>query len=63
VDAPLRLERLAARHMQFGRSREQALAWMDQTDEPNTRRIEACKHRAHRRVGCDAASQTFRFLN
>ena len=50
VPADLRLERLAARHMQFGRTREQALAWIAQTDEPNARRIEASAHRAQRRV-------------
>ena len=50
VPAGLRLERLAARHMQFGRTREQALAWIAQTDEPNARRIEASAHRAQRRV-------------
>lgn len=46
VDPELRQERLLARHMQFGRSRDQALEWMAQTDEPNARRIEACRHRA-----------------
>lgn len=61
VDADLRRERLAARHMQFGRSREQALAWIAQTDEPNARRIEASAHRAQRRVVCDEATQAFRF--
>ena len=50
VDAALRLERLTARHVQFGRSREQALAWIAQTDEPNARRIEASAYRAQRQV-------------
>jgi pantothenate kinase len=62
VDAGLRLERLTARHVQFGRSREQALAWIAQTDEPNARRIEACAHRAGLHIGCDEATQTFRIL-
>ena len=62
VPAGLRLERLAARHMQFGRTREQALAWIAQTDEPNARRIEASAHRAQRRIGCDEATQVIRFL-
>ena len=53
VPADLRLERLAARHMQFGRTREQALAWIAQTDEPNARRIETSAHRARRRVTWD----------
>ena len=63
VDAGLRLDRLAARHVQFGRTREQALAWIAQTDEPNARRIEACMHRAHRQLGCDKSTQTFVFLD
>jgi pantothenate kinase len=46
VDPALRHSRLLARHMQFGRTREQALQWMAQTDEPNARRIEASRHRA-----------------
>lgn len=50
VDEGLRLERLLARHMRFGRSREAALAWIAQTDEPNARRIEATKPRADRVV-------------
>jgi pantothenate kinase len=50
VDPALRLERLAQRHQQFGRSREQALAWIASTDEPNARRIEACSHRAQRQI-------------
>ncbi|WP_066261067.1 nucleoside/nucleotide kinase family protein [Hydrogenophaga flava] len=59
VPADLRLERLAARHMQFGRTREQALAWIAQTDEPNARRIEASAHRARRRVTWDERSSQF----
>ena len=59
VPADLRLERLAARHMQFGRTREQALAWIAQTDEPNVRRIETSAHRARRRVTWDEPSSQF----
>jgi len=62
VPSAVRLERLAARHIQFGRSREQALAWIAQTDEPNARRIEASVHRAGLRIGCDETSQTFSIL-
>lgn len=47
VDEALRTERLLRRHQQFGRSREAALAWVAQTDEPNARRIAATRHRAH----------------
>jgi len=46
VDDSLRQSRLLARHMQFGRSREDALAWIESTDEPNARRIGASRHRA-----------------
>ncbi|MDR7306933.1 nucleoside/nucleotide kinase family protein [Rhodoferax saidenbachensis] len=46
VEQEVRHERLLTRHMQFGRSREQALAWMAQTDEPNAKRIAANRHRA-----------------
>ena len=41
-----RLQWLVQRHMRFGRSAEQALQWVEQTDEPNARRIEASRHRA-----------------
>ena len=61
VDADLRLERLAARHMQFGRTREQALAWIAQTDEPNARRIEASAARASRTVVWEENSRQFGF--
>ncbi len=61
VDAALRLERLTARHVQFGRSGEQALAWVAQTDEPNARRIEACAARASRTVVWDASAGRFAF--
>ncbi|WP_439115394.1 nucleoside/nucleotide kinase family protein [Hydrogenophaga sp.] len=61
VEPDLRLERLAARHQQFGRTREQALAWIAQTDEPNARRIEASRHRAQRQVAWNAAAGCFEF--
>ncbi len=41
VDPALRLQRLVARHMQFGRSEQQAIDWVHVTDEPNARLIEA----------------------
>ncbi len=48
LDVPpaLRQARLLARHMQFGRTREAALAWMEQTDEPNAARIAQTRQRA-----------------
>ncbi len=46
VDDALRIERLAARHQQFGRSRDEAIAWVNNTDEPNARLIATGKLRA-----------------
>jgi pantothenate kinase len=48
VDPALRLARLVARHVQFGRSPEAARAWVETTDEPNARRIESTRARADR---------------
>lgn len=48
VDPALRLERLVARHVQFGRTPEAARAWVETTDEPNARLIEATRARADR---------------
>ncbi|WP_341677936.1 nucleoside/nucleotide kinase family protein [Niveibacterium sp. SC-1] len=47
VDVPddLRIERLVARHRQFGRDEAAARGWVASVDEPNARRIEAA--RAH----------------
>jgi pantothenate kinase len=39
IDSQLRQQRLLERHMRFGRSREDALAWIAGTDEPNAQRI------------------------
>jgi pantothenate kinase len=48
VDVPdaLRVDRLTRRHQQFGRSAEEAAAWVAATDEPNARLIEASRARA-----------------
>ena len=46
VDPDLRLERLVARHERHGRTRAAALQWVEQTDEPNARLIEATRERA-----------------
>jgi pantothenate kinase len=48
VDVPdaLRVDRLTQRHQQFGRSAEDAAAWVASTDEPNARLIEASRSRA-----------------
>jgi len=54
VDDVLRRHRLVARHQAFGRSAEAAHAWVEQTDEPNARRIAASRHRADWCVRWDA---------
>jgi pantothenate kinase len=53
VAPALRLERLVARHMQFGRSYQEAVDWVASTDEPNARLIEATRHRAQAIVALD----------
>lgn len=47
VDDALREARLVRRHRQFGRSEEDARAWVGQTDAPNARLIAATRMRAH----------------
>jgi pantothenate kinase len=46
VPDAVRVHRLTQRHMQFGRSAQDATAWVENTDEPNARLIEACRARA-----------------
>jgi hypothetical protein len=48
VDPALRLDRLVQRHQRFGRSLADAQHWVQVTDEPNARLIEATRPRAHR---------------
>ena len=48
IDHSVRTERLIGRHERFGRSRQQAEAWVCNTDEPNARLIERTKARATR---------------
>ena len=50
IDDALRESRLLARHMQFGKSRDQALAWIATTDAPNAAEIDKSSMRAHWRV-------------
>jgi pantothenate kinase len=47
LDEALRRQRLQQRHMRFGRDAETAQSWIEHTDEPNARLIEATRHRAH----------------
>ncbi len=48
VDVPdeVRLHQLTRRHEQFGRSADEAAAWVAATDEPNARLVEASRARA-----------------
>ncbi len=46
IDDSVRIERLTQRHRQFGRSAEDAAAWVAATDEPNARLVEASRARA-----------------
>jgi pantothenate kinase len=48
IDVPReeRHRRLVARHVEFGKSPEQAEAWVNTVDEPNAERIERVRHRA-----------------
>jgi pantothenate kinase len=54
VDPALRLSRLIGRHQRFGRSLADAEHWVQVTDEPNARLIEATRGRAHRTFSWDA---------
>ena len=40
VDGDLRRERLVARHVEFGKTREEAQAWVADVDEPNAALVE-----------------------
>ena len=46
ADPAVRVERLIARHIQFGKSPEQAREWVLRSDEANARIVEATKPRA-----------------
>lgn len=50
VDPVQQHRQLLERHMRYGRSREQALAWIESTDAPNARRIAATAGRADYQV-------------
>ena len=43
ADAGVRLERLLARHVEFGKSPAEARAWVAAVDEPNARLVERCR--------------------
>ncbi|GAW49046.1 MULTISPECIES: nucleoside/nucleotide kinase family protein [unclassified Nocardioides] len=46
IDDSVRLDRLVARHVEFGKSPEEAWAWVARVDEANAARIEAARDRA-----------------
>ena len=46
VPSQERHHRLVARHIEFGKSPEQAEAWVRDIDERNAERIEKCRHKA-----------------
>ncbi len=48
VDEDLRLERLVSRHVEFGKSPEEARAWVERVDQPNAVLVEAAASRADR---------------
>jgi pantothenate kinase len=46
ADDATRLQRLLARHIEFGKTEDEARLWMERVDEPNARRIRAACDRA-----------------
>ncbi|WP_244931570.1 nucleoside/nucleotide kinase family protein [Nocardioides sp. W7] len=46
VDASIRVERLVARHVRFGKSPAEARAWVRRVDEANARLVDAAASRA-----------------
>jgi pantothenate kinase len=46
TDDAVRLERLVARHVAFGKSPDEARAWVERVDQPNAELVEAARHRA-----------------
>jgi pantothenate kinase len=46
MDEALRVERLVARHVEFGKSPDEARAWVARVDQANARLVEAARDRA-----------------
>lgn len=46
LDDAVRVERLVERHVRFGKTPDEARAWVASVDEPNARLVEACRERA-----------------
>lgn len=57
-DAPDRIERLIARHVEHGRTPADAEAWVHTVDEPNARIVERTRSRSDRIVGFDGDART-----
>ena len=53
VDPMQRVERLVSRHVRFGKTRDEASAFVRSSDEPNAARVEAVRYRAHLQVDVD----------
>jgi len=53
LDDEIRRARLRVRHERFGRSPEDAANWVMTVDEPNARRVAACRYRADRVIAAD----------
>jgi pantothenate kinase len=47
LDPAVRRDRLLRRHERYGRASDEALEWVRTTDDPNARRIDATRQRAH----------------
>jgi pantothenate kinase len=54
----VRRDRLIDRHVRFGKTRKDAIQWVDHVDEPNARRIAARRHLAD--LAVDLASESER---
>ena len=62
VEPALRRRRLVARHLRFGKTLEEAIAWTDGPDERNAERIEAAGARADALLD-EAPPRAFRILH
>ncbi|MGB3737529.1 MAG: nucleoside/nucleotide kinase family protein [Ilumatobacter sp.] len=47
IDTAVRVRRLIERHVRFGRTPDEAAAFVHASDEPNAALVEAARHRAH----------------
>jgi pantothenate kinase len=47
IDAEVRVKRLVDRHVRFGKTRAEAVEFVQTSDEPNAALVEAARHRAH----------------